>query len=69
LIHYDEEEDLLVVQNPTGDRTMSEKKFKNNVEVSLDFSGNITMLIIKEASIFLGVPKKYLKNFAELRKW
>lgn len=57
------------MSNPTGDRVMNDKTYRNNVKGGFDFSGNCISIVIEEASIHLGMPKKILKNFTEAREW
>lgn len=66
-ILYDEDNDILIISNPTGDRVIKEVPHSNNVTIAYDIYGKAIAIEFIEASIFLHIPKDLLKNLSETR--
>lgn len=64
---YNEEEDLLVILNPTNEPGITRGKYRGNVFIDYDIEGIPVSLEIGDASIVLGISKKTLKKFTEIK--
>jgi len=56
---YNEREDILLLLNPTGNSPVEQKNYRNTVKVDFDVYNTAVMVEIIEASVSLGIPKKY----------
>jgi hypothetical protein len=64
---YDEETDILLFLNPTGEKEEGQKQYRSTVTVDFDIYEIPILLELLEASITLGIPKRTLRKLMEDR--
>lgn len=62
---YNEEADVLVLLKQKDTGLKQTDYVKNNIRIIFDMDDEVRMVKIFEASVVLGVPKKFLKQLAK----
>ena len=65
---YDENNDTLLLLNPTGNPANTQNLYRSTIFIDFDEFGVPILMEIKEASITLGIPKKIIKKLVGERK-